>query len=282
MGPVRASRTWFFKLENDEEMSPNTYPYLTFPPRQAKPRTVGRTLVQDKGATLVEIAGIFETVGAYIDYYKPSSMYHAIYPEAFTFRKIEMAKEHGIKPFMGGNVAELAYAQGTLEEHLAYTKRHGWEATEISETYIAFPDDLKLDLIKRCADDGLEVFYEWGLKKPTEPLVPEEAAEKISRYVEAGVSVVIIEEGEVDLLIGKDGNGDYPERLKKLFELVGPEKLMVETNKPRQIGWFMREMGTTINIGNLKYDQVAEIEPLRYGIGREVDYAIYDPYLPRG
>ncbi len=261
-------------------MSPHTYPYLTFPTRQAKPRTVGRTLVQDKGATLVEIAGIFETVGIYIDYYKPSSMYHAIYPEAFTFRKIEMAKEHDIKPFMGGNVLELAYAQGTLEEHLAYTKRHGWEATEISETYIIFPDDVKLDLIKRCADDGLEVFYEWGLKKPTSPLVPEEAAEEISRYVEAGVTVVIIEEGEVDLLIGEDGKGDHPERLKKLFEMVGPEKLMVETNRTEQIGWFMREMGTTINIGNLKHDRVAEIEPLRYGIGREVDYPIYDPYLP--
>jgi phosphosulfolactate synthase len=266
--------------ENGENMSLHTYPYLTFPKRQNKPRTVGRTLVQDKGATLTEIEAIFETVGAYIDYYKPSSMYHAVYPEEFTFRKIDMAKEHNIKPFMGGNVAELAYAQGTLEEHLAYTKAHGWEATEISETYITFPEDLKLDLIKRCSDDGLEVFYEWGLKKPSEPLIPEEAAEDICRYLEAGVSVAILEEGEVDLLIGKDGEGEYPDRLKKLFELVGAEKLMVETNVPKQIGWFMREMGTTINIGNLKYDQVAEIEPLRCGIGREVDYAIYDPYLP--
>ena len=41
----------------------------------------------------------------------------------------------------------------------------------------------------------------------------------------------------------------------------------------------MREMGPVINIGNLNYDQVSEIEPLRYGIGRAVDYAIYDPYL---
>ncbi len=260
-------------------MSPHTYPYLTLAERQQKPRTMGRTLVQDKGASLADMKNVLETTGPYIDYYKPSSIYHAIYPEDFTFRKIEMLKEHDIKPFMGGNVAELAYAQGTLEEHLTYTKDHGWEATEISETYITFPEDLKIDLIKRCADDGLEVFYEWGLKSPTKPLMPEEAAEEICRYLEAGVTVAILEEGEVDMLIGRNGAGDYPDRLKRLFELVGPENLMVESNELKQIGWFMREMGTMINIGNLNYDQVADIEPLRYGIGRAVDYAIYDPYL---
>lgn len=260
-------------------MPPHTYPYLTLSERQKKPRTVGRTLVQDKGASLADMENVLKTVGSYIDYYKPSSIYHAIFPEDFTFRKIEMMKEYGVKPFMGGNVAELAYAQDTLEEHLAYTKDHGWEATEISETYIVFPEQLKIDLIKRCADDGLEVFYEWGLKSPTEPLNPEEAAEDINRYLAAGVTVAILEEGEVDMLIGRDGKGAHPQRLKKLFELVGPENLMVESNDLRQIGWFMREMGTVINIGNLNYDQVADIEPLRYGIGRAVDYAIYDPYL---
>jgi phosphosulfolactate synthase len=256
-----------------------TYPYLTLAERQAKPRTVGRTLVQDKGASIADMENILSVTAPFIDYYKPSSIYHGIYPEEFTFQKIEILKAHNIKPFMGGNVAELAYAQGTIEEHLAYTKDHGWEATEISETYIKFPEALKIDLIKRCADDGLEVFYEWGLKTPKKPLLPEEAAEDIQRYLDAGVSIAILEEGEVDMLIGKDGEGDHPDTLKKLFDLVGPENLMVETTVLKQIGWFMREMGTVINLGNLNYDQVIDIEPLRYGIGRAVDYAIYDPYL---
>ena len=260
-------------------MTRYTYPYLTLPQRQHKPRTVGRTLVQDKGASLADMKNVLETSAAYIDYYKPSSIYHGIYPEAFTFQKIEMLKEYDIKPFMGGNVAELAYAQGTLEEHLAYTKEHGWEATEISETYITFPESLKMDLIKRCADDGLEVFYEWGLKSPGKPLVPEDAAEDICRYLEAGVSVAILEEGEINMLIGQHGDGEHPDRLKKLFELVRPENHMVETNDLKQIGWFMREMGTVLNIGNLNFNQVGDIEPLRRGIGRAVDYAIYDPYL---
>ena len=41
---------------------------------------------------------VLETTGPYIDYYKPSSIYHGIYPEDFTFQKIAMLKEHDIKP----------------------------------------------------------------------------------------------------------------------------------------------------------------------------------------
>ena len=61
-------------------------------------------------------------------------MTHMLYPEELTCQKIEILKDHQIKPFMGGNVLELAYAEDTLEEHLRYTVAHGWDATEISET----------------------------------------------------------------------------------------------------------------------------------------------------
>jgi hypothetical protein len=33
--------------------------------------------------------------------------------------------------------------------------------------------------------------------------------------------------------------------LRKLFELVGPENLMVESNELKQIGWFMRDFANT-------------------------------------
>jgi len=262
-------------------MTSQTYPYLTVPERQDKPRAVGRTMVHDSGIGTAQLEQCLETAAPYIDYFKFRSMTHALYPEEITFRKIALLKEHAIKPFMGGNVLELAYVQGTLDAHLAYTKAHGWEATEISETYVTIPEQEKFELIKRCAGDGLEVFYEWGLKRPVKPLDPEEAAADIRGYLDAGVAIAIIEEGEIDLLIGKDGQGDKGDRLKKLFDLVGPENLMVECGAMGQVGWFMLEMGTVINIGNLNFDQAIEIEPLRRGIGRAVDYSIYRPYLDK-
>ena len=260
-------------------MTEHTYPYLTIPDRQEKPRTVGRTMVHDGGFSASHAEMILETAGPYIDYYKFRTFTHKLYPEDLTLKKIALLKEHNIKPFMGGNVAELAYVQGTLEEHLAYTKKHGWEVIEISETYVTYDEEKKLDLIKRCADDGLEVIYEWGLKHPEKPLEPEEAAEDIQRYLEAGVTIAMVEEGEIDMLIGKDGEGERGDTLKKLFEIVGPENLMVECGTMKQVGWFMLEMGTVINLANLELDAVIDIEPLRRGIGRIVDNVIYKPYL---
>lgn len=258
-----------------------TYPYLTLPERQDKPRNVGCTMVHDSGIGTAHLELVLETAAPYIDYYKFRSMTHILYPEEITFGKIALLKNHQIKPFMGGNVLELAYVEGTLEEHLVYTTENGWKATEISETYVKFPDKLKFELIDRCAGDGLEVFYEWGLKHPEKRLDPAIAAEEVRRYIDAGVSIAIIEEGEIDLLIGKDGKGEYGDILKEFFELVGPEHLMVECGNIQQVGWFMREMGTVINLGNLNLDQTIEIEPLRRGMGRAVDYSIYRPFLDK-
>ena len=260
-------------------MTDKTYPYLSIPERQTKPRTLGRTMVHDSGIGAAHLKLILETAAPYIDYYKFRTFTHALYPEELTLRKIALLKEYGIKPFMGGNVAEFAYVQGKLDEHFAYAKKHGWEAIEISETYITYDEDQKLDMFRRCADDGFEVIYEWGLKLPEKPLDPEEAAGDIKRYLDAGVTIAMIEEGEIDILIGKDGQGAHGETLKELFDLVGPESLMVECGTMKQVGGFMLEMGTVINLGNIEFDAVIDIEPLRRGIGRIVDNAIYGPYL---
>jgi phosphosulfolactate synthase len=262
-------------------MTAHTYPYLTLPERQGKPRTVGLTMVHDSGYGAKQFELILETAAPYIDYYKLRTFTHALYDEAMTRRKLALAKENGIKLFMGGNVAEFASVQGKLEEHLSYTKELGWDAIEISETYVTYEPAQKLDLIKRCADDGLEVIYEWGLKKPSKPLDPADAAEDIKRYLDAGVHIAIVEEGEIDMLIGKDGDGPHGDRLKELFDRVGPEHLMVECGTIKQTAWFMLEMGTVINIGNVELDDIKDIEPLRRGIGRPVDNAIYRPYLDK-
>lgn len=259
-----------------QNMSQRAYPYLKIDERPSKPRSVGLTMVHDSGISLSRMNDYLETAASFLDYYKFRSMTHALYPETLLMEKIARLKQLGIKPFMGGNVAELAYARGTLEEHLEYTKQMGWEATEISETYVTYPDAVKKDLIKRSVDDDIEVFYEWGLKRPTKPLNPDDSAEDIQRYLDLGVKIAIIEEGEIDFLIGKNGEGQLGDQLKLLFDLVGPERLMVECGNLQQVGWFMKEMGTVINIGNINVSDAIEIEPLRFGIGRAVDYFIYN------
>lgn len=126
---------------------------------------------------------------------------------------------------------------------------------------------------------GLEVIYEWGLKHPDKPLDPNKAAEEINRFLDAGVCFVILEEGEVALLIGKDGNGPYPDRLATLFDKVGMGNIMVEATEMKQLAWLLKKFGPEVCIGNLSFAQLTDVEPLRNGIGRLVDFKAYDKYL---
>ena len=256
------------------------YPFIEIPEREGKPRSRGKTMVHDGGISLRHLELILETAAPYIDYYKFQST-HRLFPEAMTLNKLELCKQNDIQLYMGGNVAELCWVQGHWNELIAYAKKHGWNAFEISATYVPFTIDQRIELIKEVSGEGFEVFYEWGLKHPTKPLDPEEAADDIAQFLDAGASVIVIEEGEVDMLIGKDGTGEHADRLTQLIHTVGIERLMVEAGETKQLAWLLMHYGTDINIGNIHYDQAIDLEPLRRGIGRAVENFIYNRYLEK-
>ncbi len=261
-------------------MTDYTYPFIEIPERESKPRSRGRTMVHDGGISPQHLKLTLETAAPYIDYYKFQST-HRLFPEAMTLEKLELCKQNDIKLYMGGNVAELSWVQGHWDELIAYAKQHGWNAFEISATYVPFTVEQRIELIKEVAGEGFEVFYEWGLKHPTEPLDPDVAASDIAQFLDAGASVIVIEEGEVDMLIGKDGEGAHADKLTALFETIGIERLMVEAGSTKQLAWLLTHYGTDINIGNIHYDQAIDLEPLRRGIGRAVENFIYKPYLAK-
>lgn len=261
-------------------MTAYTYPFLEIPEREGKPRTHGRTMVHDGGISLRHFELILETAAPYIDYYKFQST-HRLVPEALTLEKAELCKRNDIKLYMGGNVGELAWVQGHWEDLIAYAKKHGWSAFEVSATYVPFTVEQRIDLIREIAGAGFEAFYEWGLKHPAEPLDPDAAATDIARFIEAGAAVIVIEEGEIDMLIGKDGSGAHADRLTALIETIGLERIMVEAGNARQLAWLLSRYGADINIGNVHYGAVIELEPLRRGIGRAVENRIYKPYLEK-
>jgi len=261
-------------------MTAYTYPFLDFPEREGKPRRLGRTMVHDGGISPGHFELILETAAPYIDYYKFQST-HRLIPEAITFKKLEMCRQNDINLYMGGNITELAWIQGHWDDMMAYIKKHSWIAVEISATYVPFTIEQRIELIKEVSGEGFEVFYEWGSKHPTEPLNPDEAASDIRQFIDAGASVVVIEEGEIDMLIGKDGKGEHADRLTTLFNDIGIERLMIEAGESKQMAWLLIHYGTDINIGNIHYDEVVDFESLRCGIGRSVDNFIYKPYLEK-
>ena len=202
-----------------------------------------------------------------------------LYPEQMFLDKIAICQKNNIKIILGGNVGEMAWFQGKWEQLCAYAKEKGWDTFEISATYAPLTEDEKSRMIKHCRSLELDVIYEWGLKHPTEPLDPDKAARDIEGVLAQGVRLVIVEEGEIDLLIGLDGGGAHAGRLEALFKKVGMENIMVEATRMTQLAWLIKTFGPELCIGNLSFEQLTDIEPLRNGIGRLVGFPAYDPYM---
>ncbi len=259
-------------------MVEHTWEFLDLPEREKKPRKAGMSMVHDPGLSLSQFETQIEPIEPFLDYMKFRSLNPRLYPETLYFDKIEICKRNNIKVILGGNVGEMAWYQGKWEALCDYSKKNGWDTFEISATYAPLTEEEKARMIKHCLGMGFEVIYEWGLKHPKHPLDPDVAEDDIKRYLDSGVRLVIIEEGEVDMLIGKDGQGAYPDRLEALFEKVGFENVMVEATEMQQLAWLLKTFGPDVCIGNLSFDQLTLIEPLRNGIGRLVDFYAYDKY----
>ncbi len=255
-----------------------TWGFIDLPEREGKPRKTGMSMVHDPGYSVSQFETFIEPVEPFLDYMKFRSLNPRLYPETQYFEKIEICKRNNIKVILGGNVGEMAWYQGKWETLCDYCKKHGWDTFEVSATYAPLTMEEKDRMIKHCLGMGFEVIYEWGLKHPEQPLDPNVAADEINHFLDLGVRLVILEEGEIDLLIGKDGSGAYADRLADLFDKVGLGNVMVEATEMGQLAWLLKTFGPDVCIGNLSFEQLTNIEPLRNGIGRLVDFKAYDKY----
>jgi phosphosulfolactate synthase (CoM biosynthesis protein A) len=138
-----------------------------------------------------------------------------------------------------------------------------------------------MNKVEQCAKKGFDVLLEWGIKTPTEPLDPKAASKDIKALLDAGAKFVIIEEGEVDVVLGKDGKAPTADRMHELIELVGIENLIIESVERKQQTWFLLNYGPTINIGpNVLFEEVFWLENMRRGLGRSVDFQAIKDWLP--
>ena len=256
--------------------------FLKIIEREHKPRKVGLTLCHDPGFGPTQLEGHLEAVGDFVDYIKFRNLTPRLWSESLFKRKTEIIRRANIKCLPGGMYGELAYLQGQWDRAAEYLNEVGCNAFELSENYVTFSPEEKERMIKRLAAANVDVLYEWGRKTPSRPLDPEHVAGEFQRVLDLGVGKVILEENEVNAILGPDGGGPEASRLDRLFERVGMEPLIVEATRPAQQYWLLKNYGTTINLGaNLRLEDIPLLEAHRRGLGLKVDWFAVDPWLEK-
>ncbi len=236
------------------------------PPRSSKPRDVGVTMVMDRGLSLGELANLVDAACPYIDYVKFGWCTGLLMPSLK--EKLDLLRRHDIGFWFGGTLFEAAYAQNRVDRLVGWLGEMGVDLIEISDGSIKIPESDKLALIESLSK-GFRVLSEVGSKDTETVVPPSRWIACMRRELAAGASMVVAEGRES----GRAGiyrrTGEV--RMGLIGELVAEEALdlgrvIFEAPERSQQTWFIRELGSNVNLGNIRPDDVVAVETLRLGL----------------
>ena len=239
---------------------------LDLPPRSAKPREVGITMVMDRGLSHGELADLVEAACPYVDYVKFGWCTGLLIP--CLKEKLDLLRRHDIGFWFGGTLFEAAYAQNRVDRLVGWFHEMGVDLIEISDGSIQIPEPEKLALIESLSKD-FRVLSEVGSKDIETVIAPSQWILHMKQELAAGAFMVVAEGRES----GRAGiyrrSGEV--RMGLIAEMASEATLdlgrvLFEAPQQTQQTWFIRELGSDVNLGNIRPDDVIALETLRLGL----------------
>jgi phosphosulfolactate synthase len=244
-----------------------TAKFLDLPKRQRKPRKKGLTLVLDPGIATQRFIDAVQSHEPLIDFVKFG--WGTALVTADLEKKIECLQRIGVNYFFGGTLFEKALQQKRLDEFHAFLKKHDCTFVEISNGTLDLPNTEKCRHIRDFSKD-FSVFSEVGYKDSmkSENMYPAKWVECISQDFEAGAKWVITESRES----GQSGicrpNGEL--RYGLIEEIIDSCKhldaVVFEAPSKTLQSFFVKRLGSNVNLGNIAFDDLVGLETLRLGL----------------
>jgi phosphosulfolactate synthase len=238
--------------------------FLDVPARPPKPRVKGLTHVIDKGLSLPEIEGLFDTAGDFVDVVKLG--WGTSYVTRNLEKKIALYRSFETPVVCGGTLFEAAVARGRIDEYRRWLTDNRLSHVEVSDGTIDLPRERKLELIADLAQDFV-VLSEVGSKDAEVVYAPYQWVEWIRDDLEAGAWKVITE--------GREGgnagiyrpSGDMRTGLiDEIVHGIDFAHVVFEAPGTHAQAWFVKRFGPDVNIGNVPPDEVIPLETLRLGL----------------
>lgn len=239
-----------------------TLPFI--PERPAKPRKEGVTMVMDKGLSVRQVEDLLSSSGHLVDFVKLG------FGTSFVTRdleqKLKLYREGGIKPYLGGTLFEAFLVRGMFTDYVKLLDRLKIEVAEVSDGSIVIPHDKKCDLISKLAKDRL-VLSEVGSKEEGIIIHPAKWISMMNKELQAGSWKVIAEARESGTVGIYRANGSaHTLLINKILAKVKREDILWEAPHKNQQVWFIKLLGSNVNLGNIGPDDVIPLETLRLGL----------------
>ena len=238
--------------------------FLNLPGRPAKPRAQGITHVIDTGLSTPQAAGLMASAADYID------MVRLGWGSAYVTRdlrdKLDAYRGAGVPVMLGGTLTELAWLRGCVDSLADWLRELGVEHVEVSSGTVAIPEEEKLAMIGRLAQD-FTVFAEVGEKDPTAIMAPYRWVKSIRDAFEAGATQVICEgRATGDAGMYRPDGEARTGLIDEIVHELDSERLIFEAPLKHQQVWFIENLGPAVNLGNVLPEDVISLETLRLGL----------------
>lgn len=241
------------------------FPLKHLPVRDEKPREKGVTMIMDKGLSLREIEDFLSINAEYTDIVKLGWGTSVVTPNLRA--KLDLYRSHGIPVYFGGTLLELFFVRGQLEDYVAILKDYGMEYAEVSDGSVDMESKDKVAIIERLAKEGLKVLSEVGSKHPNKIYPPYIWVEMMRRELDAGVWKVIAEARESGTAGAFLPSGEVrSELIEEILHEIPSHKILWEAPQKNQQAWFIKLLGSDVNLGNISPAEALPLETLRLGL----------------
>jgi len=240
------------------------YSLNNLPERTKKPREHGFTMVMDKGLSIREVEDFLSMGAEYVDIVKFG--WGTTYVTPNLKDKINIYDQAGIPTYFGGTLFEAFIVRNQFDDFRKILDKYNMSYAEVSDGSIELEHDIKCEYVRKLSEQ-VTVLSEVGSKDAEKIIPPYKWIQLMQAELDAGAWKVIgeaRESGNVGLFrsTGEVRSGLVEEILTK----IPFEKIIWETpQKPQQV-WFIKLLGTNVNLGNIAPTEIIPLETIRLGI----------------
>jgi phosphosulfolactate synthase len=234
------------------------------PSRTLKPRQDGFTMVMDKGLSIREVEDLLDVASDYIDIVKLGWATSYVTPKLK--EKLAVYKAAGIPTYFGGTLFEAFIIRNQFDEYRKVLDKFNMPFAEVSDGSVDMNHDQKCEYISTLAKQ-VTVLSEVGSKDVEKIIPPYKWIQLMQSELDAGAWKVIGEAREGGNVGLFRSSGEVRSGLvEEILTQIPSEKIIWEAPQRDQQVWFIKLLGSNVNLGNIAPNEVIPVETLRLGI----------------
>jgi phosphosulfolactate synthase len=221
-------------------------------------------MVMDKGLSLRQTKDFIESAGELTDIVK-LGFGTSIVTNNLS-EKIKLYQSAGIEVYFGGTLFEAFIARNMFDDYRKLIDQYDLAMVEVSDGSIEIDHEKKCNYIKSLTSQ-VTVLSEVGYKDSEKIIPPYKWIELMQKEIDAGSWKVIAEAREGGNVGIYRGSGEVrSDLIEEILTKIPSDKILWEAPQKTQQVWFIKLMGSNVNLGNIAPNEVIPLECLRLGL----------------